>query len=219
MPLGFTLVAVGKLREKPFRAMADEYLKRLSRFGKTEEIELPDLPEPQDASPAQEKQVKDITVRELADLVDVNRGTFYLYYRDIFDMLDSIEQELFEQLNHLIEAHKGEPVLTHALPVLQELFHLIEDNQDICRVLLSENGDMKFLEKLSDVVQREFRTDWLAGVRTDEIAFDYSYAFGALGFIGLLRTWLNRNCAEKADDMARLADKLIRQGLTSGLVK
>ena len=167
----------------------------------------------------QEKQVKDITVRELADLVDVNRGTFYLYYCDIFDMLDSIEQELFEQLNHLIEAHKGEPVLTHALPVLQELFHLIEDNRDICRVLLSENGDMKFLEKLSDVVQREFRTDWLAGVRTDEIAFDYSYAFGALGFIGLLRTWLNRNCAEKADDMARLADKLIRQGLTSGLVK
>ena len=33
----------------------------------------------------QQKQVKDITVRELADLVDVNRGTFYLYYRDIFD--------------------------------------------------------------------------------------------------------------------------------------
>ena len=30
-----------------------------------------------------EKQVQDITVRELADLVDVNRGTFYLYYRDI----------------------------------------------------------------------------------------------------------------------------------------
>ena len=27
----------------------------------------------------QQKQVKDITVRELADLVDVNRGTFYLY--------------------------------------------------------------------------------------------------------------------------------------------
>ena len=38
----------------------------------------------------QEKQIKDITVRELADLVDVNRGTFYLYYRDIFDMLEQI---------------------------------------------------------------------------------------------------------------------------------
>ena len=54
-----------------------------------------------------EKQVQDITVRELADLVDVNRGTFYLYYRDIFDMLDSIEQELLNQVNQLIAAHKG----------------------------------------------------------------------------------------------------------------
>ena len=54
-----------------------------------------------------EKQVQDITVRELADLVDVNRGTFYLYYRDIFDMLDSIEQELFNQVNQLIAAHKA----------------------------------------------------------------------------------------------------------------
>ena len=66
-----------------------------------------------------EKQVQDITVRELADLVDVNRGTFYLYYRDIFDMLDSIEQELFNQVNQLIAAHKGETVLTHTLPVLK----------------------------------------------------------------------------------------------------
>ena len=70
----------------------------------------------------QQKQVKDITVRELADLVDVNRGTFYLYYRDIFDMLERLEEELFEQLNAVILAHKGEPILTHARPMLKDLF-------------------------------------------------------------------------------------------------
>lgn len=53
-----TLIAVGKLKEKPYRAMADEYWKRLSRFGRFEEIELPDLPEPQGASPAQEEQLR-----------------------------------------------------------------------------------------------------------------------------------------------------------------
>lgn len=57
--MSFTLIAVGKMKEKPYRAMADEYLKRLSRFGKVEEIELPDLPEPQDPSPAQERQIKE----------------------------------------------------------------------------------------------------------------------------------------------------------------
>ena len=57
--MSITIIAVGKMKEKPYRAMADEYLKRLSRFGKTEEIELPDLPEPVNTSPAIEKQIKD----------------------------------------------------------------------------------------------------------------------------------------------------------------
>ena len=39
-----TVIAVGRMKEKPYRAMADEYLKRLSRYGKYEEVELPDLP-------------------------------------------------------------------------------------------------------------------------------------------------------------------------------
>ena len=138
-----------------------------------------------------EKQVQDITVRELADLVDVNRGTFYLYYRDIFDMLDS-------------------------MPVLKELFHLVEENKELCQVLLGQNGDMKFLKKLSDVVQEAFRREWLM-MKKDEVTFDYSYAFGALGFVGLLRTWLERDCVEKADDMAVLSDRMIRLGLTSSL--
>ena len=57
--MSMSIIAVGKMKEKPFRAMADEYLKRLSRFGKTEEIELPDLPEPAASSAAIEKQIKD----------------------------------------------------------------------------------------------------------------------------------------------------------------
>lgn len=53
-----TLIAVGRMKEKPYRMMADEYLKRLSRYGKFEEIELPDLPEPANSSAAIEDQIK-----------------------------------------------------------------------------------------------------------------------------------------------------------------
>lgn len=167
----------------------------------------------------QQKQVKDITVRELADLVDVNRGTFYLYYRDIFDMLERLEEELFEQLNAIILAHKGEPILTHARPMLKDLFRIVAENKEICSVLLSDNGDIKFLQKLSDVIQEKLRMDWLNGYVENETEFEYRYAFGALGFIGLLRTWLHRDCAESADDMAAFADSLIRQGIMTDLSK
>ena len=53
-----TVLSVGKLKEKPYRQMADEYLKRLSRFGKYEETEIPDLPEREGASPAEEERIR-----------------------------------------------------------------------------------------------------------------------------------------------------------------
>ena len=51
------VLCVGRMKEKPYREMADEYLKRLSRYGKYEEIEVPDLPE-STQSAALEEQVR-----------------------------------------------------------------------------------------------------------------------------------------------------------------
>lgn len=51
------VVCVGRLREKYWAAAAEEYLKRISRFGRLEIIELPDLPEPAGASDADRRRV------------------------------------------------------------------------------------------------------------------------------------------------------------------
>ena len=56
--MSVTVIAVGKMKEKSIRALADEYLKRLGRYTRIEEIELPALPEPASSSPALEEQVK-----------------------------------------------------------------------------------------------------------------------------------------------------------------
>lgn len=52
------IACVGKLKEKFWRDAADEYLKRLQRYMKLEICEVPDLPEPANASDADREQVK-----------------------------------------------------------------------------------------------------------------------------------------------------------------
>ena len=52
------IVCVGKMKEKYWRDAAAEYEKRLSRFLRLETIELPDLPEPVNSSPAIEAQIR-----------------------------------------------------------------------------------------------------------------------------------------------------------------
>ena len=49
------------------------------------------------------KSIKDITVKELCESVDINRGTFYLHYKDIYDMLEQTEQELLEQFEQVFK--------------------------------------------------------------------------------------------------------------------
>ena len=56
--MNMALICMGKLKEKYWRDASAEYEKRLSRFGKWETIELPDLPEPSNSSPAIEEQIR-----------------------------------------------------------------------------------------------------------------------------------------------------------------
>ena len=161
----------------------------------------------------QEKQVNEITVKELTDLADMNRGTFYLYYRDIYDMLEKTEDSMFEALEAILQSHEIQDMAVQMKSILLDVFSFIEENQEMCRVLLSPNGDMSFLHRLNEVV-REKCLKSFAGLNetASETDFEYHYSFVIFGCAGLIRAWVNRSCAESAGQMAALADAMIRRG-------
>lgn len=70
----FTVLCVGKMKEKYLLEACDEYIKRLSRFGKTDVIEIADEKIPDKASEKQENQIKE---RESAAvLAKIPSGSF-----------------------------------------------------------------------------------------------------------------------------------------------
>ncbi len=164
----------------------------------------------------QEKPLQDITVRELAERVDVNRGTFYLYYRDIFDMLSQVEEELFSKFDQIIVSHKDDVVISHTLPFLKDLFNFVQENHEMCTVLLGDHGDMAFLQRLNHVVHEKCWADWqLLHHPCSPDEFNYRYDFVVFGCIGLIRAWVTRQCPDSAESMAQLANKMILRGSIS----
>ena len=161
----------------------------------------------------QEKQINEITVKELTDLADMNRGTFYLYYKDMFDMLEKIEDGMFEALDAIVSLHEHDDVSQQTKPILLDLFRFIQDNQDMCRVLLSPHGDMNFLHRLNEVVREKCLKAW-PNIRKEkgEADFDYHYSFVVFGCAGIIRAWVNRNCSESAEKMAEMAYGMILRG-------
>ena len=161
----------------------------------------------------QEKQINEITVKELTDLADMNRGTFYLYYKDMFDMLEKIEDGMFEALDAIVSLHEHDDMSQQTKPILLDLFRFIEDNQEMCRVLLSPHGDMNFLHRLNEVVREKCLKAW-PNIRKEkgEADFDYHYSFVVFGCAGIIRAWVNRNCSESAEKMAEMAYGMILRG-------
>ena len=49
-----------------------------------------------------EKSIREITVKELVDAVDINRSTFYLHYSDIPGLLAEVENEMMEEMQFTI---------------------------------------------------------------------------------------------------------------------
>ena len=97
----------------------------------------------------QQKNIKEITVKELVDEIDINRSTFYLHYTDIYQMLQSIEGELMEDILEAIKEHPLDPGMKEeGYSFAIQLFRILAANKDICAALMGPNGDMAFVEKI-----------------------------------------------------------------------
>ena len=106
----------------------------------------------------QKKSIKEITVKELVDEVDINRSTFYLHYSDIYQMLESVENELMDEIAQVIEEHPLDLVKNgSSYPMIEHIFTILDNNKDIYnkykikrrvkKIILVDN-EYKNIEKL-----------------------------------------------------------------------
>lgn len=107
-----------------------------------------------------ERKIETITIKEVADLAGFNRGTFYLYYKSIYDLLQKTEQELLEDFAKRVEYHVklyyGEINNTDE-KVLQEMQENFLKHGDYFKVLNGENGDPRFKAKMKNIVKDAYR--------------------------------------------------------------
>lgn len=162
----------------------------------------------------EEKSIKDISVKELTDMIDINRGTFYLHYKDVFDMIEQIEAELFHDFTSVMLAHNPKTMNGTPLPLLKDIFIFLKENATICEALMSSNGDIAFVNQLKEIVRNKCLNACMELYRNGKIEnWEYYYSFILSGCIGLFETWLNNGLTETPEHMAKLAEIMILGGM------
>ena len=65
---------------------------------------------------------------------------------------------MFEAPEAIVSLHEDEDASAQMKPILTDLFTFIEDDQEMCRVLLSPHGDMNFPHRLNEAVRNNTNT-------------------------------------------------------------
>lgn len=161
----------------------------------------------------EKKSIKEITVKELVEQVDINRSTFYLHYSDIYDMVEKIENEMIQEIEQLVEDHPVSPFNESSFSFIEDIFAILEENKEICAAFLGPNGDIAFLHRIEEIVSRH-SLKALQEVFPEKMQdLKYSYAFCLSGCVGLIKTWLNGHSGESPQYMAKLTFELIMNTL------
>lgn len=153
------------------------------------------------------KKINSITVKELTDLADVNRSTFYLYYKDIFDMVEKIETELINNFSEAYDKFSRQATsYDDLLSFFVYLFGFVQSNAEMFKIFLNDGGDYSFIEKLKGVIEQcKIPMD----DTSSEIEIHYYMPFIISGCIGAIHQWLDDDMKIPPKDMAAIIVKML----------
>ena len=159
-----------------------------------------------------EKKIKDITVLELCKKANINRTTFYKYYKDVDDFVYSIEESLISDL----EKHISDIKRNYLISYTSKIIETIKEHKDIYSCLLSENGDHTFLRKILGLVHEESINEWQKLLKkASREDLDKIYKFIVDGTIGIIEKWIKDDFAEEPNNVSVFINKICMSGLSS----
>lgn len=146
-----------------------------------------------------EKSVAKITVTELCQKAQINRATFYKHYLDVPDLMEKLEENLFDQIR---AAFSAKEVALESF--LLKMLHYTCQEQERFFLLGGENGDPSLMTK-TFMVCYESAYPLLAknipNMKESERQMLYHYISHGAGAV--LTWWIKNNMQESPEEIAR----------------
>lgn len=156
------------------------------------------------------KNIVDISVRELAELADVNRATFYLHYRDPYDMLEQLGNEFIENMKNILIKDNAS---FNPAKSFVNLYKFVKENYDIAYILFSPNCDSSFGRHLEKSLEKFCFDSWIVRAKDDDSRHcDYFSVYLVAGIKALLEKWIFDGFVETPEEMAKLSQYFMMYG-------
>lgn len=162
-----------------------------------------------------ENPISRISVKMLCETADINRSTFYAHYKDQYDLLKQLEQEVIEELKKHITKDAFSKQSAKTIQSMNQILDYIFKNADIFKILLSENGSSSFQKEIMLLAQEKIISDILNNPDIDERTSGYLQCFAVTGALSIVQKWLQDGTIESTEKMSEFASKILFNGVSA----
>ena len=149
-----------------------------------------------------ETPYQDISVSNLCRKADIGRGTFYLHYNDIYEVVQELEDDLLESFKDIVFAYFEEENTQGLQKLIATCLAWIKSNQDMFSVFLLPSG-YDFAERFESYAIDLFYYHSLKYHPTKTPAeTKYSITRSFCGIMGAVRIWFKEGMNVAPESMS-----------------
>lgn len=165
-----------------------------------------------------QKDINDITIREIADLADINRKTFYNYYSGIYQVVDEIENEIVLAFETVLGEFDLKKDLKNPNRLFEKLTAIINTDLDFYGHLLSMHGNVSLVSKIVAMLKAKTKEALLSQINMDDSTADIVLEYTITGMIAVYQQWFNSNRRQSIEEISSTISILFFQGF-SGILE
>ncbi|WP_462411000.1 TetR/AcrR family transcriptional regulator [Neobacillus sp. Marseille-QA0830] len=167
-----------------------------------------------------------VTVKDITEKANINRGTFYLHYQDKYDLLEKSEAEIFSGLEKIVHNLNPKDAISYTtqnepFPEIVKLFEYFRENATFIKALLGPKGDPSFQVKLKEMIKSLMHGILLSKVNQEDILVpvDFLLSYISSAHLGVVQYWLETGMKQPPEEMTLILAKmtLLGPGYTAGL--
>ena len=160
-----------------------------------------------------QKEINDITVRDVAELAEINRKTFYRYYSGIYQVVDEIENEIVRSYEQILGEIDFRQDIENPCRIFEHLTATISTDLDFYGCLLSMQGNVSLVSKLSEMLKAKTMETLLRHVSMDAHVADIMLEYVISGMVAVYQHWFNTGRREPIELLSETLSALAFSGI------
>ena len=153
-----------------------------------------------------DRELPKVTVKDITEIADINRVTFYKHYLDVYDLYDRTEQEILVEIGELILQLESLP----ADKVFAALIDYIDENRTVFKMIFSPNCKASLPAKFSkclDGLFRQIEAEKL-GIELEDKRLRYLTRYRSHGCMAIIIQWVTEDFLESKSFIVKTISEL-----------